>query len=206
MATIRRVPSAEHNFQLVITRVYDEGDQELLEDSDESEYLADRHISKLISSPADEERTFLIGEELEFRTGETDGEPTFIWRDLRGDIDEFFEYVAQGTNRPTKAFFETCMYRAMYERKYKASADSLSDKQLEEFIWKYVAVYIRLSPMLNFADQKPGNLLLEGRRRRLPHSLLQRALNNRDPPKSKKFGRNCPLPSSHHRKQSCISG
>jgi VID27 N-terminal region len=37
MATIRRVPSMEHNFQLVITRVYEDGDQELLEDEDESE-------------------------------------------------------------------------------------------------------------------------------------------------------------------------
>ena len=36
IATIRRVPSIEHNFQLVITRVYEEGDQELLEDEDES--------------------------------------------------------------------------------------------------------------------------------------------------------------------------
>ncbi|KAF9055366.1 VID27-domain-containing protein [Hymenopellis radicata] len=120
MATIRRVPSAEHNFQLVITRVYEDGDQELLEEADET----------------DEERTFLIGEELEFRTGETDGEPTFIWRDLRGDVDELFEYVAQGTNGPTKTFFEICMLRAMYERKYKAAADNLSDAELEEFMWK----------------------------------------------------------------------
>jgi len=36
MATIRRVPNMEHNFQLVITRVYEDGDQELLEDEDES--------------------------------------------------------------------------------------------------------------------------------------------------------------------------
>lgn len=36
IATVRRVPSLEHNFQLVITRVYEEGDQELLEDEDES--------------------------------------------------------------------------------------------------------------------------------------------------------------------------
>ncbi len=36
MVTIRRVPSLEHNFQLVVTKVYDEGDQELLEDEDES--------------------------------------------------------------------------------------------------------------------------------------------------------------------------
>lgn len=36
MATIRRAPAVEHHFQLVITRVYEEGDQELLEDEDES--------------------------------------------------------------------------------------------------------------------------------------------------------------------------
>lgn len=39
IATIRRVPALEHNFQLVITRVYEDGDQELLEDEDESAYL-----------------------------------------------------------------------------------------------------------------------------------------------------------------------
>jgi hypothetical protein len=36
MATIRRVSAVEHHFQLVITRVYEDGDQELLEDEDES--------------------------------------------------------------------------------------------------------------------------------------------------------------------------
>lgn len=119
MATIRRVPSLEHHFQLVITRVYEEGDQELLEDEDET----------------DEERVFLISEELEFRTSENEGDPTFVWRDLQGDVDEMYEYVATGTNEPTKAFFETCMYRAMYERKYKTSAESIPDSGLEEFIW-----------------------------------------------------------------------
>ena len=85
---------------------------------------------------ADEEKVFLISEELEFRTGETDGEPNFVWRDLYGDVDEFFEFVATGTNAPTRAFFETCMYRAMYERKFKTSADNLQDKALEQFVWQ----------------------------------------------------------------------
>ncbi|KAI0318699.1 VID27 cytoplasmic protein-domain-containing protein [Amylostereum chailletii] len=120
MATIRRVPSIEHNFQLVVTRVYEDGDQELLEDEEET----------------DEERVFLISEELEFRTGEMEGEPTFIWRDLQGDVDEFYEFVATGTNGPTRAFFETCMYRAMHERKYKTSADATGDSDLAEFIWQ----------------------------------------------------------------------
>lgn len=121
MATIRRVPSVEHHFQLVITRVYEEGDQELLEDEDET----------------DEERVFLIGEELEFRTGENaEGEPVFIWRDIEGDTNEFYEFVASGTNAPTRAFFETCMYRAMYERKYRRSADNTADDDLAEFIYQ----------------------------------------------------------------------
>ncbi|KAJ8489307.1 hypothetical protein ONZ45_g13633 [Pleurotus djamor] len=119
MITIRRVPSMEHNFQLVVTRVYEEGDEELLEDEDET----------------DEERVCLISEELEFRASETDGEPTFMWRDLQGDIDELYEFVATGTNPPTRVFFETCMYRAMYERKYKRPADSVGDADLEQFIW-----------------------------------------------------------------------
>ena len=43
MATIRRVPNVEHHFQLVITRVYEEGDQELLEDEDESKWRSKSH-------------------------------------------------------------------------------------------------------------------------------------------------------------------
>ena len=78
----------------------------------------------------------MIGEDLEFRSGQLEGEPTFIWRDLEGDVDEFYEYVATGTNEPTRAFFETCMYRAMYERKYKKSAQSTRDSDLEEFIYR----------------------------------------------------------------------
>ena len=37
MATIRRVPSMDHTFQLVITRVYEDGNEELIEDEEESE-------------------------------------------------------------------------------------------------------------------------------------------------------------------------
>jgi len=58
-----------------------------------------------------------------------------MWRDLQGDVDEFFEFVATGINAPTRAFFETCMYRAMYERKYRKSADNVQDAELEQFLW-----------------------------------------------------------------------
>lgn len=89
---------------------------------------------------ADEEHVFLITEELDFRTGTTDGDPTFVWNDLQGDVDESYEYVAPGTNAPTTAFFETCMYRAMYERKYKEEAPDSAD--FSEFTWKYVLAFL----------------------------------------------------------------
>ncbi|KAG5649004.1 hypothetical protein DXG03_000353 [Asterophora parasitica] len=142
MATIRRVQNVEHNFQLVVTRVYEDGDQELLEDEDET----------------DEERVFLISEELEFRIGESDGEPTFLWRDLHGDIDEFYEFVAPGTNQPTRAFFETCMYRAMYERKYKTSAESTRDSDFEEFIWHPPAPKTKVNPRRKVSSKKDISL------------------------------------------------
>jgi hypothetical protein len=87
---------------------------------------------------ADHERTFLVDEKLEFRTGERDGVPTLVWRDPQGDVDEVFEFEAPETNAPTRAFFETCMYRAMFERKYRRGADGTRDEDLQEFIWQYV--------------------------------------------------------------------
>jgi hypothetical protein len=57
---------------------------------------------------------------------------------MEGGVDEFFEFVAIGTNEATQALFETCMYRAMYERKYKTTVDRLSDADLQEFIYKSV--------------------------------------------------------------------
>lgn len=63
-----------------------------------------------------------------------------MWRDLDGDVDELYEFLmTEETNEPTRAFFETCMYRAMYERKHKATADNIRDSELEQFIWKQVS-------------------------------------------------------------------
>jgi len=98
---------------------------------------------------------FLISEELEFRTSQSDGEPTLLWRDLQGDVDEFYEFVASGTNAPTKAFFETCMYRAMYERKYKTSADNVRDEDLVEFIWRCVHPHLHLTNFLVSSIRQP---------------------------------------------------
>ena len=41
-----------------------------------------------------------------------------------------------------------CMYRAMYERKYKISADNLQDDDLAEFIWQCVSFCPPLGKLL----------------------------------------------------------
>ncbi|KZW04210.1 VID27-domain-containing protein [Exidia glandulosa HHB12029] len=119
MAAIRRVLAHEHQFQLVITRVFEEGEEQLLEEEEES----------------DHERAFLIDESLQFRSSSFEGDPTFLWRDLDSPED-WFEFVASGTNEPTVAFFQTAMYKAMYERKFNKSSEETTDEDLQQFEYK----------------------------------------------------------------------
>ena len=65
MATIRRVPSIDHNFQLVVTRVYEDGDQELLEDEDESAPSAYPSATILLTSRSNSGR----GARISYRRG-----------------------------------------------------------------------------------------------------------------------------------------
>jgi hypothetical protein len=83
---------------------------------------------------ADQERSFLIDEALAFRSGSFEGQPTFQWRDLEDDEEDLYEYVATGTNEPTVAFFQTSMYKAMYERKYGKSSADVTDEELQQFV------------------------------------------------------------------------
>lgn len=41
MATIRRVMTTDFHFQLVVTRVFEEGEELLLDEDDESSYMSD---------------------------------------------------------------------------------------------------------------------------------------------------------------------
>ena len=44
MATVRKAPSVEYNYQLVITRVFEEGEEDILEEEDESMCPKSRRI------------------------------------------------------------------------------------------------------------------------------------------------------------------
>lgn len=53
-------------------------------------------------------------------------------------MNETYEFVAIGANMPTIELFTQCMYKAMFERKYKESSDDASTNDLKQFIWLYV--------------------------------------------------------------------
>lgn len=124
VATIRRTPT-EHNYQLVVTRAYDEGEQQLLDEDEES----------------DDERSFLIDQSLEFRPAKSpEDDPTFTWRDLSGvgDSEDLLEFVMDDgqVNSVTRSIFETTLLQCSYERKFNASHDQASDEDLEKLKWK----------------------------------------------------------------------
>ncbi|KDN51969.1 VID27-domain-containing protein [Tilletiaria anomala UBC 951] len=144
VATIRRT-TTEHNYQLVITRAYEEGEEQLLEEDEEN----------------DDERSFLIDEALEFRASTTTAEqgqisdahstkdadaesaaPTFVWRDVgngsHGDEDDLLEFVIDSTqvNAVTRSIFEVTFLQCIFERKYGRSHEEATDEDLEKLKYK----------------------------------------------------------------------
>lgn len=61
-----------------------------------------------------------------------------MFRDLDGDDDDLFEFVATA-NEPTMAFFAGYVLKAMYERKFQKSSEKVKDSELAKLMWKCVA-------------------------------------------------------------------
>ena len=106
-ASIRRT-GQEFHYQLVIQRVYEEGEAELLEEEEGA-----RSVGSLGDK---DEKTFLLDEELHFRVELRDTAETIVaWRDLSGDTGDLFEFVCDSNTRPeaSSAFelvAEQCQY------------------------------------------------------------------------------------------------
>lgn len=124
LATIRRT-STPHNYQLVVTRAFEEGEEQLLEGDEESE----------------DERSFLIDENLCFHASTFDGEPTFVWRDWDGGADDYLEFVvdAKQVNAVTRSIFEVTYLQCAWERKTGRGHEEATDEDLERLKYKWVA-------------------------------------------------------------------
>ena len=127
-AAIRRT-STEFQYQLVVTRAYEEGEEELLADQEDESGEAD-HLDK-------DEQAFLLDESLQFRVDirETD-EKVFAWRDLSDSPGDLWEFVCDRSTKPeTVEAFEVVALRCQYERKYKKSAENATEEDLQQFVF-----------------------------------------------------------------------
>lgn len=127
-AFIRRT-GQEFQYQLVVQRAYEEGEAELLDEEGAEEGAAEGPSDK-------DEKTFLLDEELHFRTQlqPERGEIVLAWRDLSGDEGDLFEFVCDPAVRPeTASAFELVATQCQYERKYRKSHQQASERDLGEF-------------------------------------------------------------------------
>ncbi|KIM20057.1 hypothetical protein M408DRAFT_331365 [Serendipita vermifera MAFF 305830] len=125
VATVRRTETP-FEYQLVITRAYQEGEAELLDDLDEDD---------------DEDRTFLIDEQLMPRIGTFEGSTTFIWRDLdeadatgSSSDENLYEFVVDGrrTDGVTFGAFYEAILRGIYEKKFNRSSIAVTLPELKQ--------------------------------------------------------------------------
>ncbi|KAF9189001.1 hypothetical protein BGZ51_000177 [Haplosporangium sp. Z 767] len=118
MATVRRT-SQPYQYILAITRVFEEGEESLQNDEDD----------------LDDERIFLIDQEMQFKKGVSAGATAFSWiRPGKEEAGLVYEFVCDDeTTVYTANNFEITIYQCMYERKYRKSHFSADDKAIQEF-------------------------------------------------------------------------
>lgn len=119
-AAIIRKTESEFQHQLLVQRVYEEG-EEAFEDTEEEDRLDD------------EEWCYLIDEALEISYfADSDGHIVVSWKDLNGDIGDRFEFICEkGTKGEVFDKFETVAKQCMFERKYQVPVKATDD--LDEF-------------------------------------------------------------------------
>ena len=127
-ATIRRT-GQEYQYQLVIQRVYEEGEEELLAEEDGEDAAAEA-----LSTERDE-KTFLLDQGLQFRSEIRDGgEAVFAWNDLSGDHGDLFEFVCDRSVQAGEVgTFEMVAIKCQYERKFRRPQESATEKELQQF-------------------------------------------------------------------------
>ncbi|KAG5361579.1 Vacuolar import and degradation protein 27 [Yarrowia sp. C11] len=120
-AAIIRKTEVEFQSQLIVQRVYEEG-EEAFEGTEEEDQLDD------------EEWCYLIDEALRISYFMQDGHVVVTWNDLNGDPGDRFEFICDTGIKPeVYDKFSQVAQECMYERKYTASAKGVSEDELAEF-------------------------------------------------------------------------
>ncbi|KAI1086139.1 VID27-domain-containing protein [Rostrohypoxylon terebratum] len=126
-ARIRRT-GQDFQYQLVIQRVYEEGEAELADEEGEDEELNALAAEK-------DEKTFLLDEALHFRVEIREGSQNVIaWKDLSGDVGDVYEFVCDPSIKSAQVgAFERVAKQCQYERKYRKPHSTASEADLEQF-------------------------------------------------------------------------
>lgn len=125
---IRRT-NQDFQYQLVVQRVFEEGEAELLAE-EEGE---DAEIDALAAER--DEKTFLLDQALhlrvEYREG---GEKVLAWKDLSGDTGDLYEFICDSSvpKNSVEQFLEVAQ-NCQYERKYRKPHTTATEEDLEQF-------------------------------------------------------------------------
>ncbi|KAI4208735.1 MAG: hypothetical protein LQ348_000056 [Seirophora lacunosa] len=127
-ATIRRT-GQEYQYQLVVQRAYEEGEEELLAEEDGEDGAA-----AALTTDKDE-KTFLLDQGLHLRSEIRDGgEAVFAWRDLSGDPGDLYEFVCDRSVQAGEVgTFEMVAIKCQYERKFRRPQEAATEKDLQQF-------------------------------------------------------------------------
>lgn len=127
-ATIRRT-GQEFQYQLVIQRAYEEGEEELLAEED-----GEDGVPESLGAEKDE-KTFLLDEGLHFRSEIREGgEKVLAWRDLSGDAGDLYEFVCGNSVQAAEVgTFEVVAMKCQYERKTRKHQETATERDLEQF-------------------------------------------------------------------------
>ena len=146
-ATIRRT-GQEFQYQLVIQRAYEEGEEELADDEDE-QGAAD--------SLDKDEKVFLLDQSLHFRSELREGGVKILaWDDLSGDEGDLFEFICDSSVASDKiATFELAALQCQYERKFRRSAQKATEDELQEFSYQEDRPIPSASPVASPITKSP---------------------------------------------------
>ncbi|KAL2266727.1 hypothetical protein VTJ83DRAFT_6079 [Remersonia thermophila] len=129
-AQIRRT-AQDFQYQLVVQRVFEEGEAELLAEEEGADGETDADI--LVGER--DERTFLLDEALHFRVENREGsDKVLAWRDLSGDTGDVYEFVCDPAISAAQiSQFAKISRQCQYERKYRKPHTTASDEDLAQF-------------------------------------------------------------------------
>ncbi|TGO61319.1 hypothetical protein BCON_0028g00360 [Botryotinia convoluta] len=131
-ARIRRT-GQDFQYQLVVQRAYEEGEEELLDDE-----AADDEDGTAALTGERDEKTFLLDESLHFRSEIREGgEKVLAWRDLSGDAGDLYEFVCDVSIENSQVqSFELTAVHCQFERKFRRKYLTATEEELSQFAFE----------------------------------------------------------------------